>query len=685
MALPEGRFMSDVANTGRRNIALIGPFSSGKTTLLEGILSASGAVSRKGRVADGNTVGDGADEARAREMSVEVSAADASYQGVEFTFIDCPGSVEFAQETYNAVLGTDTAVIVCEPELERLLALSTLIRFLEQHDIPHLIFLNKIDHFTGRVTTVMKTLRPFSDKPLLLRQVPIRDGEHVTGYVDLITEQAYHYTEGGAAEPVDLPDAVHEREESARTDLLEQLANFNDELLEKLLDDDIPPAEEISADLKLGFSENRIVQVFLGSGEHDWGVRRLLDALVHETPSAADTAARRGLNTGGGVLAQVLKTYANQQGGKMSLARVWRGELSDGTTLNGARVAGIYRMFGQQPNKVGKASAGDIVGLGRLDDVVTGDTLAEGGAPPADALERVQPLAPVFALAVHTEKRDDEVKMSGAVAKLVEEDPSLSAEQMEDTHQYLLRGRGEMHLRVVLDRLANKFKLRLGTERPKVPYKEAIRKAVSQHARFKRQSGGHGQFGDVHLDVKPLPRGSGFEFHSTIVGGAVPRQYIPSVHAGVEEYLTKGPLGFPVVDVSVTLTDGQFHAVDSSDQAFRQAARLGMTEGMPKCGPVLLEPIYEVRMSVPQEFTPHTQRLVTGRRGHLLGFEAKDGWKGWDEIVCHMPQVEMHDLIIELRSLTQGTGSFTASYDHLQELTGRLANQVFEQAKAAED
>ncbi len=668
--------MTDQATSGRRNIALVGPYTSGKTTLLESILHATGKISRKGRVEDGNAVGDGSEESRSRQISVEVSAADTSYKGVDFTFIDCPGSVEFSQETYNAVIGVDTAIIVCEPELDRIRALSTLIQFLEERDIPHLIFLNKIDQFTGRVASVIEVVRPLSSKPLLLRQVPTRDGEVVTGYVDLITEQAYAYTEGGAAEPVDLPDDVREREAEARADLLEQLANFNDELLEKLLEDNIPPAEEISADLQAGFADNQLVQVFLGSATHDWGIRRLLEALIHESPTVAQTAARQGLADGSGLVAQVLKTYASQQGGKMSLVRIRRGEIADGATLNGSRVAGIYRMFGQQPNKVAKAIAGEIVGLGRLDGVLTGDTLGAGGQAPAESLDRVDPLPPVFSLAVEPEKRDDEVKMSGAVAKLVEEDPSLSAEQTADTHEYVLRGQGEIHLRVVLERLVNKFKLALKTGRPMVPYKEAIRKPVSQHGRFKRQSGGHGQFGDVHIDIKPLPRGTGFEFHNTIVGGSVPKQYIPSVQSGVGEFLNKGPLGFPVVDISVTLTDGQYHSVDSSDQAFRQAARLAMTEGMPKCGPVLLEPILEVRISVPQEYTPNAQRLVTGRRGQLLGFEGKPGWNGWDEITCHMPQSETHDLIIELRSLTQGTGSFVSKYDHLQELTGRLANQI---------
>ena len=278
-------------------------------------------------------------------------------------------------------------------------------------------------------------------------------------------------------------------------------------------------------------------------------------------------------------------------------------------------------------------------------------------------------------------KREDEVKVSGAMSRLAQEDPSLSFQPNPDTQEAVLWGQGEMHLKVALDRLAGKYGLSLQTERPKVAYKEAIRKPVSQHARFKKQTGGHGQFGDVHIDVKPLPRGTGFEFQEKVVGGAVPRQYIPAVEAGVRDYLTSGPLGFPVVDVSVTLTDGKHHSVDSSEMAFKTAGRMAMAEALPKCNPVLLEPICEVRISIPSEFTPNVQRLGTGRRGQVLGFQTREDWSGWDEVTSQMPQAEMHDLIIELRSLTLGVGTFEAQFDRLQELTGRLADDVLAAAE----
>ena len=392
-------------------------------------------------------------------------------------------------------------------------------------------------------------------------------------------------------------------------------------------------------------------------------------------PSAATTAARRGIDAGGEALVQVLKTYHTARGGKLSVGRVWRGTLNDGVTLNGKRVSGLFRLLGQQTEKIAEAAAGAIVGMGRLEGLATGDTLepGKGGDVELPAAE-VDP--PVYALSLVAADRDDEVKLSGAIGKLLEEDRSLSFFHQDDTNEWVLGGRGEMHLRVAADRLSSKFSLSVATGVPKVPYKEAIRRPVSQHARFKRQTGGHGQFGDVELDIKPLARGSGFKFENASVGGVVPKTFIPAVEAGVKDYLQKGPLGFPVVDILVTLTDGQHHAVDSSEIAFKTAARMAMSEGLPKCGPVLLEPILRVDIMVPNAHTAKVNALVSGRRGQILGFDARDGWSGWDVVTAQIPESETRDLIIELRSLTAGVGTYTSNFDHLHELTGRLADDV---------
>lgn len=664
--------------SNKRTVVIVGASLSGKTTLLESLLNAAGAIGRKGTVKEGNTVGDSSTEARDRQASTEVSAATAEHDGNIYNFIDCPGSIEFASEARHALMGADAALVVCEPVIERALMLAPVFRFLDEQDIPHVLFINKIDRATGLIRDFIPAVEAVSTHPLVLHQVPIREGEDITGYVELVSEQAYSYQDSAPATEVDLPDAVKDREESARTALLESLADFDDALLEQLIEDEAPTQDEVCDYVKHELAANQIVPVFFGAAEQEHGVRRLLNHLGKILPTAEETAARRGISSSGDALAQVIKTYMTPHGGKLSLIRVWRGKITDGATLNGIRVAGIYRMMGGQQTKIDSAEAGDVVALGRLEGIATGDTLASGGDAPADPLPRAPEPPPVYSLAIAAENRDDEVKLSAGIAKVLEEDPSLAVAQNSETHEFVMSGQGEIHLQVSLARLKNKYGLTVTTKQPRVAYKEAIRKAVSQHGRFKRQTGGHGMFGDVHLDIKPLPRGGGFVFESKVVGGNVPRQYIPAVESGVREFLVTGPNGFPLVDVSVTLTDGSYHAVDSNEQSFKLAARVAMTEAMPKCSPVLLEPICTVKISIPNDATSKVHAVISGRRGQILGFQAKEGWDGWDEVEAYMPQSELHDLIVELRSLTLGIGWYVWDYDHLTEITGRIADQVLE-------
>lgn len=669
--------MKEKVISGTRNVAIVGSYLSGKTTLLESFLFVTGMISRKGRVSDGNTVGDSAAEARDRQMSVEISTASTEYDGVCFTFVDCPGSVEFAQETYNALLGVDAAIVVCEPSSERVLTLAPLFKFLDDWEIPHLVFINKMDRSNHSFMDVLHSLKTVSSRPLIPHQYPIGQGEQLIGFIDLVTEQAYHYHAGAPADPVPLPASLKQQEQAARAEMLEVLANFDDHLLEELLEEIEPPQEEIIQDLKMELGADLIVPVFIGVADQDYGIRPLLEALLREAPEPSTTTERRGIVLHADTpLAQVMKTYYTPQGGKLSLVRVWQGTLTDGIVLNGVRTGGLYRMFGQQQQSITVAHFGEIVVLGRLEGVKTGDTLTTTAAL-ASELPKAKQVAPVFALAIAPQKRNDEVKLSGALSKLLEEDPSLAWEQHGDTHEIILWGQGEIHLQVALDRLRRKYNLPMATHLPQVPYKETIRKAAaSVHGRYKHQSGGHGQFGDVYLDIKPRLRGEGFSFNQTIVGGVVPKQYIPGVEMGVRESLGSGPLGFPVVDVSVTLTNGSYHAVDSSEQAFKQAARLAMQQGMAKCEPTLLEPIASIQVCTPAEFTSKVLQLISGRRGQILGYEGKSDWLGWDCVAAYLPQAEMHDFIVELRSLTLGVGFFHWQFDHLQEVPDKLAEHV---------
>ncbi len=671
--------MNQKVTSGSRNVAIVGPYLSGKTTLLESLLSVTGTISRKGRTQDRNTVGDSAPEARDRSMTVEVNSASLAYEGVNFTFLDCPGSVEFAQETYNALVGVDAAIVVCEPDSDRVLTLAPLLKFLDDWEIPHLVFINKMDRMdrpNASFMDVLNALKTVSSRPLVPHQYPISQEGQVKGFIDLVTEQAYHYHSGAPADPIPFPESLKQQEQAARAEMLEALADFDDHLLEELLEEITPPEEEILQDLKMELGADLIVPVFIGIADQDYGVRPLLAALLREAPEPEMAAERRGIDKKRETpLAQVLKTYANPQGGRLSLVRIWRGSLNDGAILNGVRISGMYRLLGAQTQPTPEAVAGDIVALGRLEGIKTGDTISSDPETSIE-LRKAEKIAPVFALAITPVNRNDEVKLSGAMNKLLEEDPSLDWEQHGDTREIILWGQGEIHLQVALDRLRRKYNLNMTTHLPQVPYKETIRKSSTSHGRYKHQSGGHGQFGDVYLDIKPMPRGEGVSFQETIVGGVVPKQYIPGVETGVREYLTHGPLGFPVVDVSVTLTNGSYHSVDSSEQAFKQAARLAMQEGMSKCEPTLLEPIAQIEISIPSDYTSKALRLISGRRGQVLGYDAKQDWHGWDRVLAYLPQAEMHDLIVELRSLTMGVGFFHWEFHHLQEVPDKLAEKV---------
>lgn len=660
---------------GYRCAALIGPYLSGKTTLLEALLHAAGSTSRRGSVRDGNSVGDHSQEARGRQMSTELNVATSSFLGDAWSILDCPGSVELLYEAQAATLVSDVAVVVVEPEVERALTISALLRFLDRHKIPHMIFINKMDTANARVRDLLAALQSVSQRPLVLRQVPLRGPDsEITGYVDLVSERAYRYRPGQASDLIPLPDSFWNEERTTRTGLIEKLADFDDALLEQLLEEVEPPKEEIYRHLTRTLRGAQVVPVFLGSGLADWGVRRLWKALRHEAPPPQETAERLGIAAEGEPLAQVFKTYHLPHTGKLSLTRVWRGTISEGMVLNGSRVAGLLRLVGAQQEKVPSAQTGEVVGLTRMEEIATGTVLTPSGKAAALALpDRPQP---VFGLAITSERRQDDVKLTGAIGKLIEEDPTLELEQNPDTQEMVLWGQGDIHLQIAIDRLRNRHNLAVNGRRAAVPYKETIRRGGQQHSRFKRQSGGHGQFADVTVEIKPVPRGSGFTFTDSVVGGAIPRNYIPAVEEGVVEALRRGPMGFPVIDVAANLITGQFHTVDSSDQAFHTAGRQAIQEMLPKCDPILLEPIDSVEISVPNAFTARVQRLVSGRRGQILGYDAKQDWPGWDVVNAHLPQSELHDLIVELRSLTMGVGSFAHHFDHMQELQGRPAEKV---------
>ena len=574
-----------------RAVALIGPQGSGKSVLFDALLAAAGSPPPR-RTAD----------ARNRTMGTETRLAHCEFMGDPWALLDCPGSVEFAQETAAALAVADIAVVVCDPSPARAAALAPAFHALEQAGLPAMVFINKADS---------------------LGEQPIRD----------------------------------------------TLADHDDALLAKVVEDAIPTPEDLYRPLHADILAGSLDPVLLGAAEKRHGVLRLWKALRHDAPWPQETAARRGIASDGEALAQVFRTVHAGHGGKLSFARIWRGAFKDGATVNGARIGGITRFPAGEPAKAPEAGTGEIVALGRLDPVPTGATLSPSGA--AEPLPFPAPPAPVYALTIATDDRKDDVRLSGALARLVEEDPSLSITHDAELGQIVLAGQGDIHLGHAVARLAEAHGLRVTTSRPRIAYKETIRASARHHARHRRQTGGHGQFADVTLEVSPRRRGEGFAFEDRIVGGAIPRKFIPAVGEAAEEASRKGPLGNPVVDIAVTLHDGAFHSVDSSDMAFATATRMAMQEALAKADPVMLEPMDQVTVLVPQDGTAAAQRLLTGRRGQILGYAEKPDWPGWDEVQALVPEAELHDLIIELRSLTMGLGTYTRRFDHLAESRGR--------------
>jgi elongation factor G len=663
--------------TGPKCVAIVGPFASGKSTLLEAILARTGAIARQNPIGSGSTVADHSAEAKAHAMSIEATVATTEFMGESITFVDCPGSIEFAYEAEPVLAGCDVAVVVAEADEKKIPALQLVMRKLDDLGVPRILFLNKIEKNETGVRDTLKLLQPTSSTPLVARQIPLRKNGVIIGSIDLALERAYVYREYAESEVTEIPSDERARELEARFSMLETLADHDDLLMEQLLEEIEPPKDEVFDDLAADLREGLVVPVLIGTAEKGNGVMRLLKAIRHDAPDIGATAARLGVKTSDGAVIQVMKSIHTMHGGKLSVSRVLAGTISDGDELflpdgSSVKISGIYRLIGKDQTKIASATIGDTVALGKLEDAKTGDTLttAKGGMPRLIVLPAPQP---VFAFALRPKERKDEVKMSTAIHRLADEDPSLGLEHNQDTGETILSGHGEMHLRIVREKLEGRNQIPIESAPPSIPYRETIRKGVTQRGRHKKQSGGHGQFGDVVIDIKPLPRGSGFEFTETITGGVVPRQYIASVESGVRDFLKAGPLGFPVVDIAVTLTDGSYHAVDSSDMAFQMAAKLAMKEGA----------AMRVEIFTPSDSTARVTALIPQRRGQILGYDARPGWAGWDLVEATIPQAELGDLIIELRSATAGVASYKSIYDHMVELTGRLADEVVNAAGKA--
>ena len=665
---------SQAGDRPTRAVAILGPAGTGKTSLAEALLFASGAISRQGSVEAGTSVGDASPEARARRGSTEINLMHFGFLGDHFALIDLPGGAGFAADGLGALASADLAIVVIDPDPARALLAEPALRRLDALGLPHVIFINKIEQArAGAVRELIATLQPMSREPLALRQIPIREGDSVTGYVDIALERAYRYRPGAESERVEIPADLAEREAADRTRLLETLADFDDGLMEALLMDEQPARETVMADLAVDTAENKLVPVILGSALTGGGVYRLLKLLRHEAPDPARAAARVGIN-GDGAL-HVFKIANGGAMGRLALGRVLGAALSEGEELivggDAARTGSIFFMQGDKTAKQGAARPGDVVAIAKVDEARSGLVLGKRGSTSGEVA--VSYPARNASIAIVTRDRKDDVKLSTALHRLCEEDPALEWRQDEATHETVLHGINEEHLAVVLGRLQRRYGVAVDTHAPRIAYRESIRKPATTRGRHKKQSGGHGQYG---VEIRALVRGEGFQFEDMITGGVIPRQYIPAVEAGVRDAMLKGPLGFPVVDVAVTLVDGSFHSVDSSELAFRIAGRMAMGEALAQAAPYLLEPVAKVSVDTPGGTASKAGSVLSTRRGQILGLSPHPEWERWERVEAMLPEAALHGLDAELRSLSQGLASFSASFDHLAELSGKEAEQV---------
>jgi elongation factor G len=659
-------------NARIRNVAVVGPHHSGKTTLVEGLLAQCKAISRRGSVADGTTTTDFEPECIDRGQSTCVSFAHASTEHVDVTFIDCPGFVDFFEETKIALLGADAAVIVIEADPTRVRQTRGLVDFLDARKMPHCFFVNKLDRQGSDFRGTLAALVDAYGTRVVAEHLPLGEAENFRGYIDVPEQHAY-VVENGIPKEISLGPEMEGTVQEARTKLLEALGDFDDHLLEELLEGVEPPIEEVRNDLREETSHDLIVPVLVGAGIGDIGVSALLDVIEQQFPAPdGDPAAP--------LRAQVIKTSIHPQSGKISIVRIHDGTLTadaslvDTTRNLKARAAGLFKLQGKKQEPIGSAVAGEIAAIGRLEGVLTGDTLST--AATVEPLPAPAVAEPLYAVAIRPKERLDEAKLSQMLTRLCEEDPTLAVSRAEFTNELQLLGAGETHVSMATSRLSRKYHLALETSTPSIAYRETITQPTEQRSRYKHQTGGHGQFADVLLRIEPRERGHGVTFSEEIVGGVVPRTFFPAVEKGVREALLHGPVAkFEVVDLHVTLIDGQYHDVDSSEASFKTAASMAIREALPKCGPVLLEPLIHAEVVAPDDSASTILGTITSKRGHVLSFEPTEP-RGFQKVVAVVPQSELTNYITDLRTATQGLGTYSWRHERFETAPPKVAQTM---------
>jgi elongation factor G len=671
-----------------RNVALVGHGGAGKTSLAEALLHRAGAINRLGRVEDGTTVSDYDPEEQRRGISLSLSLAPFEWRDHKINLIDTPGYADFIGDVAAALRVADLAVFVVSAVDGVEVQTEAVWKMAANLGLPRMVFVNKLDRERSSFDTTLDQLRDRLGAGIAPLELPIGEESSFRGIADLLTDTAHIY-EGGRPRTEEIPEDMEAREREVRDNLVEGIVVADDDMLERYLEGDVPGVHELERTLHDGIASGTVFPVVVGSATREIGVDRLADFLVEIGPSpldrptsvtAGDSDVEVEANASGDSLAVVFKTIADPYVGQVSLFKVLSGTLRPDDHLSNSRTGGDERLHGlltvrgKEQETASELVAGDIGAVAKLAGTITGDTLAPRGKPVV--VPQIEQPEPNLAVAIVPRTQADEDKLAPALHRLQEEDPSLLVERIDETHQTLLKGTGETHLQITMEKLTRKFGANVDTEPVRVPYRETITGvAKGVEGRHKKQTGGHGQFGVCVIDVEPMPRGAGFEFENHIVGGAISRGYIPAVQKGVEETMHSGGVhGYPVVDVKVTLIDGKEHSVDSSEMAFKVAGRLAFRAAMAQADAVILEPISRLEVTVPVDQQGDVMGDLNARRGRVQGTDA--GGDGTQTVIALVPTSEIQRYAIELRSLTGGRGRFRAEHDHYDVLPGHLVATV---------
>jgi len=668
-----------------RNVALISHGGAGKTSLAEAMLFDAGAIARLGSVDAGSAVLDHDPDEQKRRQSINLAIGTLEADGARITLVDTPGYADFQADVIEALAAVDAAILVVDASAGVEVGTEEVWRLAEERKLPRFVFINKMDRENANYDAVLDGLKAKFGPKIAPVYLPIGSAESFRGYIDVIEQHANVY-EGGKPSEAPIPDDMRAGEESRREALVEAAAEASDELMTRYLDGEPISDDEIETAVHKGTREGSVVPVFVGSALKNIGVRELATMIAKHIPSAAEVGGR---TTSDGkriepdpeapLVAQVFKTTADPFVGRLTYFRIVAGTLhAQGHLWNAThkaeeRIGNILGLLGKEQLNMAQAGPGDIVAVAKLASTQIGDTLVADRAQ-AVSLPSLQFPSPSLQVSIEPESKADLDKLGQALSRMLEEEPCARVHREEGTGETILTAMGDAHVDVLVERLKRKFGASVRTGSPRVPYRETIRKSAKIDNRFKRQTGGHGQFGHVVIEFEPLPSGSGFEFGDKIVGGVVPKQYIPAVEKGLRETLAEGVLaGYPVVDLRARLVDGSYHTVDSSEMAFKVAASQALKRAFPVADPTLLEPILDVEVIVPDAYMGDVMGQITAKRGHVLGMDSSDGMQ---HLHAQVPQAEMFHYATELRSITQGRGRFNWTLDHYAEVPSTISDRV---------